>query len=404
MKKFIIILAVLLVAGYGGFHFWKKWQMENRSAKTPKRATTAIVESRDIHFSINSAGDIGPADQVSVRPEVNGKIAVLPVDIGDKVKKGDLLFTLDDADLQIQRSSRQTDIEGAQLQVEKAKRNFERVQKLYNDKLISREEFDNARTEFDVAKNAFTRADQALSLVDYSLTKTKIVAPFDCTVLTRPVSVGQAVSGSGGFNSGTEVLTIANLKDMVIMAHINQADVTRVGFDQKVEVEVDSVPGLKMTGLVERIAPQATLKNNLKGFSARIALKEIDPRVRPGMTANLSIPVASAEDVLSIPLAAVFTENGERFAYVKKAEAIERRPIQIGVTDFSFAEVTSGLTAGEIVSLEQPADSINGKKGVAAGGKVSKPATKGGSATNRPASASPARTSNNLPSAKRPGV
>ncbi|MEO7675864.1 MAG: efflux RND transporter periplasmic adaptor subunit [Verrucomicrobiota bacterium] len=378
-------MAILAVAGYGGFRFWKKWDAQNRIAKAPKRPTTAAVESRDIHFSINSAGDIGPADQVSVRPEVNGKIAVLPVDIGDKVKKGDLLFTLDDADLQIQRSSRQTDIEGAQLQVEKAKRNYERVQKLFGDKLISREEFDNARTEFDVARNAFTRADQALSLVDYSLTKTKIVAPFDCTVLTRPVSVGQAVSGSGGFNSGTEVLTIANLKDMVIMAHINQVDVTRVSVNQKVDVEIDSVPGLKMVGTVERIAPQATIKNNLKGFSARIVLKEIDPRVRPGMTANLSIPVASAQDVLSIPLAAVFTENGERYAYVKKDEATERRPIQIGVTDYSYAEVTSGLAAGEMVSLEQPADTL--KKGAPASGQKpgAKPTAGGGARTNQPA-------------------
>ena len=128
MKKLFVILAIILVAGYGGFHFWEKWQEKKHATRGPKRATTATVESRDIRFSINAAGDIGPADQVSVRPEVNGKIALLPVDIGDKVKKGDLLFTLDDTDLQIQRSSRQTEIEAAQLQLEKAKRNFERVQ------------------------------------------------------------------------------------------------------------------------------------------------------------------------------------------------------------------------------------------------------------------------------------
>ncbi|MEO5803035.1 MAG: efflux RND transporter periplasmic adaptor subunit [Verrucomicrobiota bacterium] len=387
MKKFILILVVLLAAGFGGFHFWKKWQTKNQSSKISKRPTTATVESRDIRFSINAAGDIGPADQVSVRPEVNGKIALLPVDIGDTVKKGDSLFTLDDTDLQIQRSSRQTDIEGAKLQLEKTKRNFERVQKLFSDKLISQEVFDDARTEYDVAKNAFTRADQALSLVDYSLTKTKIVAPFDCTVLTRPVSVGQAVSGSGGFNSGTEVMTIANLNDMVILAHINQADVTRVTLQQSVDIEVDSVPGLRMKGLVERIAPQATVKNNLKGFSARIALKKIDPHVRPGMTANIAIPVASAKDVLSIPLAAVFTEGGERFSYVKNGAATERRSIQIGVTDYSYAEVTGGLSAGEIVSLEGPGESLDPKKGQGRGERKAGDASSGmrrAGATNAP--------------------
>lgn len=363
MKKFILILVVLLVVGYGGFRYWEKWQGQKNSAKVSKRPTTATVETRDIRFSINAAGDIGPADQVSVRPEVNGKIAVLPVDIGDVVKKGDMLFTLDDTDLQIQRSSRLTEIEGAKLQVEKAQRNFERVQKLFADKLISQEVFDDSRTDFDLAKNSLARSEQSLRLVEDSLSKTKIVAPFDCTVLVRPVSVGQAVSGSGGFNSGTEVMTIANLNDMVILAHINQADVTRITPQQSVDIEVDSVPGLKMKGVVERIAPQATVKNNLKGFSARIALKKIDPRVRPGMTANIAIPVSSAKDVLSIPLAAIFTEGGERFSYVKNGKATERRPIQIGMTDYSFAEITGGLSAGEIVSLEPPAESGDEKKG-----------------------------------------
>src|SRR6478735_7329930 len=119
MKKVILIVVILCVAGFGGFHFWKKWQEKNHATRVSKRPTTAKVESRDIRFTINAAGDIGPADQVSVRPEVNGKIALLPVDIGDEVKKGDLLFTLDDSDLQIQRASRMTDIEGAKLTVEK---------------------------------------------------------------------------------------------------------------------------------------------------------------------------------------------------------------------------------------------------------------------------------------------
>ena len=387
MKKTILILVVLLGVGCGGFFAWQKWQAQSRAAKIPKRSTTANVEARDIRFSINTAGDIGPADQVSVRPEVNGKVAVLPVDIGDKVKKGDLLFALDDTDLQIERSQRQTEIEGAKLQLEKTQRNFRRVEKLSSESLISQEAFDDSRTEFALSQNSLARAGQALKLVEDRLSKTKIVAPFDCTVLTRPVSVGQAVSGSGGFNSGTEVMTIANLNDMVIMAHINQADVTRVTPQQKVEIEVDSVPGLKMEGIVERIAPQATLKNNLKGFSARIVLHKIDPRVRPGMTANLSIPVASANDVLSIPLAAVFTEEGDRFAYVKKDDAIERRPIKIGVTDYSFAEVTSGLSAGEVVSLEQPADTANDKSG---GGKKPAGGTNGPSGGSRPGSTSTA--------------
>jgi len=220
--------------------------------------------------------------------------------------------------------------------------------------------FDDTRTQYELARNALDRTEKALHLIDYQLTKTKIQAPFDCTVLTRPVSVGQAVSGSGGFNSGTEVLTIANLNEMVINAHINQADVTRLKIGQQVEVQVEAVAGLKVTGTVERIAPQATIKNNIKGFAARILLKDVDPRVRPGMTANVQIPVASADNVVAVPLAAVFTESNpetgqiERFVYVKTDSGFERRPVQIGVSDYFFAEVQKGLSPNEVVALELP--------------------------------------------------
>jgi HlyD family secretion protein len=193
-----------------------------------------------------------------------------------------------------------------------------------------------------------------LALLEDRLTKTQIQAPFDCTVLTRPVSIGQAVSGSGGFNSGTEVLTIADLSDLVVSAHINQADITRLNAGQQVEIHVESVPGLKLEGVVDRIAPQTTLKNNIKGYAARIAIKSQDPRVLPGMTANLTIPVASSENAVAVPLAAVFTEQGERFVFVKSGDRLERRPVEIGVYDYDYAEVVSGLSNGEWVALEQP--------------------------------------------------
>ena len=110
---------------------------------------------------MNAAGDIGPADQVSVRPEINGRIVELPVDLGDKVTKGALLCRLDDKDLQIERSQRLTEIDGARLQLQKATRNFDRSQKLFAEQLISREVFDDIRTEFDLATNAIDRAQQA---------------------------------------------------------------------------------------------------------------------------------------------------------------------------------------------------------------------------------------------------
>lgn len=347
------------VAGFGGYALWNRQAPVQVNAE-PARATTSVVETRTITFAVQAAGDIGPDDMVSVRPEVNGRIAELPVDIGDEVKKGELLCALDDRDLQTERSSRLTEIEGARLQLGQAQRNFERTRNLFSAMLTSEEAFQDAQTAFELAKNALERSEKSLKLVEDQLSKTRIAAPFDCTILTRPVSIGQAVSGSGGFNSGTEVMTVADLREMIITAHMNQADVIRLKSGQAVDVQVEAVPGLKLKGVVERIAPQATMKNSIKGFSTQIRLKDLDPRVRPGMTANMTIPIFSAENVLAVPLAAVFTEQGARYAYVRSGEkSFELRQVGIGVSDYQYAEVLNGLEPGDVVSLIKPqADAV----------------------------------------------
>lgn len=396
MKKLFVWMLLALALGSGGWWAWQRWPEKiafwrngSTATKKPARSTTAVVTARNISFAVMAAGDIGPADTVSVRPEISGRIATLPVDIGDRVKKDQVLFTLDDSDLQIERSTRLTEIEGAKLQVDRAQRNFERSKQLFSDKLISQELYENTRTEFELAKNSLTRAENSLAQVEDKLSKTKILAPFDCTILTRPVSVGQAVSGANGVNSGTEVMAIANLTDMIVNAHINQADVSRLNVGQGVDIEIEAVPGLKLTGNVDRIAPQATIRNGIKGFATRIILKNADTQVRPGMTANLTIPLVSADNVLAVPLAAVFTEQGERFVYVEKEEKFIRQPIQIGVADYDFAEVQKGLSGGETVSLVQPADETgvpaaqaftDGKPAKKAAGKASSK-TKPGSKT-----------------------
>jgi RND family efflux transporter MFP subunit len=353
MKKwtFLILAVAIGAAVYGFLH----WHQRNEQGAEQTVLTTATAGPRTITLSVKAAGDIGPDDMVSVRPEINGRISQLPVDVGDAVKKGDLLCALDDRDLQTERSSRLTDIEGAKLQLDQAQRNYERNQRLYDSGLIPQETYQDAETTYELAKNALERAQKSLSQVEDQLSKTRIVAPFDCTVLTRPVSVGQAVSGSGGVGGGTEVMTVANLKQMVIKAHLNQADVVEVKVGQVADVQIEAVPGLKLKGTVERVAPQATIKNNIKGFETQVRLTELDPRVRPGMTANMTIPVLSAENVLTIPLAAVFTEDGSRYAYIKQSgNQFIMMPIDVGVSDYQYAQVLKGVDNGQVVSLVRP--------------------------------------------------
>jgi len=354
MKKVVIIIAVVGL-GIGGYFFWHRQKAPVAVATPIAQPNTATIELRNIDFAVTAAGEIGPDDMVSVRPEINGRVSQLPVDIGDKVLKGDLLCALDDSDLQSERSTQITQIEGAKLQVEKAKRNYERNKQLHESHLVSQEVYDDSVTDYELSKNALELAEKTLSQIEVQISKTRIMAPVDCTILTRPVSVGQAVSGSGGVGGGTEIMTIANLKEMIITAHMNQADVPRLRLGQFVDVEVEAVPGMKIKGTVERIAPQATIKNNIKGFATQIRLKNLDPLVRPGMTANMTIPLQSAQNAVAIPLAAVFSEENDRYTFVRNQNGeFEIRPIRIGVADFQYAEVLDGLQNGDVVSLVRP--------------------------------------------------
>ena len=356
MKKVVIIIIAVVGLGISGYFFWHHQKQPVAAADTTTtRPNTATIELRNIDFAVTAAGEIGPDDMVSVRPEINGRISQLPVDIGDKVTKGDLLCALDDSDLQSERSTQITQIEGAKLQVEKSKRNYDRNKQLHEIHLVSQEVYDDSVTDYEMSKNALELAEKTLSQIEVQISKTRIMAPVDCTVLTRPVSVGQAVSGSGGVGGGTEIMTIANLKEMIITAHMNQADVPRLRLGQAVDVEVEAVPGMKIKGTVERIAPQATIKNNIKGFETQIRLKNLDPVVRPGMTANMTIPLQSAANAVAIPLAAVFSEENDRYTFVRNQNGdFEIRPIRIGVADFQYAEVLDGLQNGDVVSMVRP--------------------------------------------------
>ena len=378
MKNVFIVLLGIAAAYFAYLQFGTNEKQNDTSTKKFKeRKTTSEIEARDINFSVTVAGEISPAEKVSVRPEVNGKIAELAVDISDFVAKGELLFRLDDKDIQIEIDSRKKQIDSANLQLTQAKKEFERSKQLFEDDLVSKEIFETSKNKFELSEISRDRAQNDYDLTEEKLSRTSVVAPFDCTVLSRPVSIGQAVSGSGGQSGGTEVMEVADLKNLIILSHVNQADVSRMKKNQNVSIEIEAVADLVVNGVVERIAPQATIKSGIKGFSTKIRLLNTDSRVIPGMTATINIPVADSKGVVAARLASIFTERNEAeqktetYAYVKNAQndSFVKQMIEVGVNDLSFAEVLRGLKIGDVVSLEKPDDekvtetiTLDGKK------------------------------------------
>jgi RND family efflux transporter MFP subunit len=374
VKKAFLTLIFLAVAGGGGWFFFQKINpsFKQGAASEPKsgrRAPQAVselatVERRTLTQVISSSGDITPAVQVEVKPEISARIKTIQVAAGEHVKKDEVLIELDDKELLTEKASVQTEIVGAQVNLDKGKRTYERAKQLFERKLISQEVFENSKTDYDVAQNNLDKLLSKLRSVNDRLEKTKVLAPMDGTVLSLPVVPGQVVVAAASVNSGTLLMTVADLSQMRIITHINQVDITHLAKDQKVEVSVDSVRDKKMYGTVFFISPVASIKSNVKGFSVEVLARDLDPQIRPGMTANLIFTISTVADALSVPLSAVFTEDNEsKVVYVGNGKAVskpEKRPVEIGIVNFDYAEIKAGLKEGESVFLTKPRGTKDG--------------------------------------------
>src|SRR4051812_24776864 len=243
-KKFLAALALALVAG-GAWYFGSHQQPAKATTSNEDRFI-ARAEKRDIDFSIEVSGDVTPASQLEVKPEVGGRLTALHVEPGQTVKERALLVEIDDRDLLSEKESVLTEIEGAQLTVDKTQKNFTRAQELSEAKLISRESFDNLSSELALAQNGLVKAQRKLQLTEDKLVKTKVFAPSEGTVLTVPVIEGQVVIAAASVNSGTTLMTVANLNRLLVETHINQVDVARLELNKVVKLRAESLKDLEM--------------------------------------------------------------------------------------------------------------------------------------------------------------
>lgn len=317
---------------------------------------TAVVERRDLDFTIEVVGDLRPSVQVDVKAEISGRVKKIQPSIGATIKRGEIVVELDDTDLLTEKASTKIEIDGATLSLEKAALADGRAKQLVAEDLIAKADADNLRLDASIAKNNLEKAVKKLQSVEDKLSKTRIAAPITGTVINLPIVEGQVVVGGPSVSTGTLLLTLANLSEMLISTHVNEVDVTRMKEGQPVQVTVDAFEGMDLTGAVHFIAPVASVRNNIKGFAVDVLVSRSDPRIRPGMSANVKVPIAKAAGVLSIPIEAVFREGNKRFVYLKNGDSFDRCEVEVGVVTSDRAEIKAGLKEGDTISLVRPKD------------------------------------------------
>lgn len=359
MKKVIVLFLLFAGLGTGGYFGWKILEEKIRDGeKSDTVIGTAQVERTSIKSTVQVSGDIGPIEEVEVKAEVTAKLAKILVRLGETVKKNQPLVKLDDRGLLTDRASAEIEIDGAKLEVEKARVEYERNKRLFEKNLIPEKDLTNSRITCQITENQLAKAQKRLQTVLDKLEKTSIVAPISGKILELPVVEGQVIVDAVSVNRGTTIMKLADLSALLIKTHVNQIDVSRLKPDMEVQFTIDSVPDTTMAGYIKAIAPIATLRNNVKGFTVDIIIHSPDPRIRPGMTANVTALVGEAKDVLAVPLSAVFTsKSGEKVVYVKSTSPEtppEARSVVIGVSDLDVVEIKSGLQGNETVLLAKP--------------------------------------------------
>lgn len=328
---------------------------------------TEAVTRGDISVVITATGKVNPVTRVQVGTQITGTISRIFADFNQKVRKGQEIAEIDPTFLKAQLLEAEANAEKAKAQVEQSKKTLDRATELFDRKLISQSEKDEALTNYNLAGAQYKQAMAAYNRAEVSLRYTSIVSPIDGVVISRNVDVGQTVAAS---LQAPILFVIANdLSKIQVEATIDEVDIGKVKVNQEVSFYVDAYPDEKFKGRVAQVRLQPITTQNLVSYEVIIEVENRDNKLLPGMTANLSIIVDTKKDVIKVPNMALrfqpaLTQEqfkkysamyGDKFdlknsAMVWALQSGELAPIIVdpGLTDGQYTEIR-----GDQLTIEQ---------------------------------------------------
>ena len=311
--KWWILVIVLATAGGGAY-----WYSKNRAAAAPEFQTTKVGRG-DLTQAVTATGQLAPVLNVQVGSQISGIILKLNADFNSQVKAGQIVAQLDAASYQANVSSAEGDLANAQAGLELAQINARRAEDLNKAKLISQSECDQAVATLHQAEAQVKIRTASLERAKVDLARCTIYSPVDGIVISRNVDVGQTVAAS---MSAPTLFVIANdLAKMQIDANVSEADVGGVEIGQDVNFTVDAFPYRTFLGKVIQVRNAPTTVQNVVTYDAVIEVANPDLKLKPGMTANVSIVVARRENVLRIPNSVLRFHPPETLTGAKRTNA-----------------------------------------------------------------------------------
>ena len=371
MKRYskLIIAAIVALIFIGTFVFlWQKSQPKEvvYNEFTPKM--------EDIQKTTIITGKIEPRNEVNVKPQISGIITELLKEPGQTVQQGEVIAKVKVIPDMGQLSSAEARVRLSEINLKQAQVNFNREENLYNQKLVSADEYDKVKQALHQAKEEKTAAEDALQVVrdgvskaNASASSTLIRSTISGVILDIPVKVGNSVILANTFNDGTTIATVANMNDLIFRGNIDETEVGQLVSGMPMKITIGALQDLQFDAALEYISPKAVESNGANQFEIKAAVKLAEGgKIRSGYSANAEIVLSSAEKALSIPESAIEFSGDSTFVYIIKGEGkektYERTQVTTGLSDGVNIEIKKGLTVKDKVrGPEVIADDSNKK-------------------------------------------
>lgn len=323
---------------------------------------TAAVSRDTLRMSISATGSIEPVTEVEVGTQVSGIIDKILVDYNSVVHKGQVIALLDRTNLLSELNSAKSQLASAKSDLAYQKANYKRVKNLYDKGLVSADEYDTARLAMLKAQQTYLYQQESVNKAQTNLNYATITSPIDGIVISKDVEEGQTVASS--FETPTLFTIAKDLTDMRVIADVDEADIGSVREGQRVTFTVDAYPNETFSGTVTQVRQNATTTDNVVTYEVAISAPNPDLKLKPGLTANVTIYTLERTNVLSVPSKALrFTPTketigpkdkivdcqGNQKLWIRDGRTFKAIAVQTGITDGVRTEIKSGIAAGQKV-------------------------------------------------------
>lgn len=338
------------------------WLLSGVKKEHPITFETAKVDTATIQNSITATGSIEPVTSVTVGTQVSGIINKIYVDYNSTVTKGQVIAELDRTNLESELNTAKSNLTSAQSELNYQLANYNRYKTLYDKGLVSADDYENALLSYKKAKETVATSKETVQKAQTNLGYATITSPIDGVVLAKSVEEGQTVAAS---YSTPELFTIAkNLTDMQVVADVDEADIGDVKEGERVTFTVDAYPDDTFNGTVTQVRQEATTTNNVVTYEVVISAPNANLKLKPGLTANVTIYTAERKGVTSVPSKALrfqpSTEtlgkaykiqdcNGKNKLWTLDGKTLTAHSVQIGMSDGINTEILGGISKGTTV-------------------------------------------------------